>query len=409
MAEFLYQGRAERGQNIQGKMEAISADSVASQLVGRGITPIKIEKVSVSASAWRQIKDRLGLNKVQTVDLVMFCRQMYTITKAGIPLTRGLRGLAASIRHEYFQEVVSEVADRLEGGSSLSAALRHYPKVFNSLFVSLIAVGENSGKLDEVFKQIAFYFERDEETKKRIKSALRYPSFVLIAIAIAITVVNLYVIPEFASLFARFDAELPILTRVLVASSNLFINYGALILLALVLVVGGFVFYIKTDSGALWWGRKKMRLPLIGSLVERASMARYARSFSLMLAAGVPISQALALCAAAVDNAWLHKKIEEIRAGIERGDSLLRTHLQAELFTPLVLQMIAVGEESGQVESLLGEVAEFYEREVDYDLKTLTDRIEPILIVFMAAVVLVLALGIFLPMWSLYDVQAGKY
>ncbi|WP_096087584.1 type II secretion system F family protein [Agaribacterium haliotis] len=408
MAQFQYQGRTNRGQSVQGRMEASSIDTVAAQLVGRGITPIKIDEVSKGASLLRQVNDFIGANKVRPVDLIMFCRQMFTITKAGIPLTRGIRGLAASLRHEYFQEVLNEVADRLEAGSSLSVAMRHYPKVFDQLFVSMIAVGESSGKLDEVFRQIGFYIERDEETKKRIKSAMRYPSFVLIAISAAIVILNIFVIPEFAKLFSRFGAELPLLTRILIGTSNLFVHYGHFIALGAAALVGGTIYYLKSEPGALMWGRYKMRMPIVGSLIERASMARYARSFSLMLGAGVPISQALGLCAAAIDNPWLEQKIQGIREGIERGDSLLRTHLQAALFTPLVLQMISVGEESGQVESLLTEVAEFYEREVDYDLKTLTDKIEPLLITVMAGFVLVMALGIFLPMWSLYEVQTGK-
>ncbi len=408
MTQYKYQGRAGRGQPVQGLIEAATQDAVAAQLVGRGITPIKIEEVSVGASYLRRLNDLIGSNKIRSVDLVMFCRQMYTITKAGIPLTRGIRGLAASIRHEYLQEVLGDIADRLEAGSGLSAAMRHHPKAFNQLFVSMISVGESSGKLDEVFRQISFYIERDEETRKRIKAAMRYPSFVLAAIAIAIAVINILVIPEFANLFESFGAELPIVTRILIGFSDLFVNHGLIILFIVFGAIGGVVYYLKTEKGALAWGKNKMRLPVVGGLIMRASMARYARSFSLMLGAGVPITQALGLCSEAIDNPYLEKKILGIREGIERGDSLLRTHLQADMFTPLVLQMVAVGEESGQVENLLVEVAEFYEREVDYDLKTLTDRIEPILIVFMSGFVLILALGIFLPMWSLYDVQTSK-
>jgi len=408
MAQYQYHGRANRGQPVQGQIQAASVDAVASQLVGRGITPIKIEEVSVGASVVRQINDALGANKIRSVDLVMFCRQMYTITKAGIPLTRGLRGLAASIRHEYFQEVLSEVADRLEQGSNLSTAMRHYPKAFDQLFVSMIAVGESSGKLDAVFEQIGFYIERDQETKKRIKSAMRYPSFVLIAITIAVAVVNILVIPEFAKLFEKFDVDLPIVTKILIGFSNVFVNYWYVILGTIVLGAVAAYKYFSSEQGALRWGEYRMKLPVVGGLIERASMARYSRSLSLMLGAGVPITHSLSMCAAAIDNVYLGNKITGIRRGVERGESLLRTHLQAEMFTPLVLQMISVGEESGQVEALLKEVAEFYEREVEYDLKTMTDRIEPILIVFMSVFVLILALGIFLPMWSLYDVQMGK-
>ncbi len=407
MARFQYQGRAQRGQPVSGKLEAASQDAVAAQLIGRGITPVQIDEISTGASFLHQINDRLGANKVREVDLIMLCRQMYTITKAGIPLTRGIRGLAASVRHAYLQEVLSDVADRLEAGSSLSLAMRNHPKAFDPLFVNMIAVGESSGQLDEVFKQIGFYIERDSETRKRVKSALRYPSFVILALAAALVIVNIFVIPEFARLFANFNAELPLVTKILIGFSNLFVNYWPYLLLCTGALIGAAWHYLRTEQGALRWGYYKMRLPIVGDLIERALMARYARTFGLMLRAGVPITQSLALCAAAIDNPWLEQKILGIRQGIERGDSLLRTHLAASMFTPLVLQMIAVGEESGQVEALLTEVAEFYEREVDYDLKTLTDRIEPLLIVCMAAFVLILALGIFLPMWNLYEVQSG--
>jgi len=407
MPQFVYQARAARGQPVNGRLSASNVDAAATQLVGRGLTPIKIEVVGAQDSAVRKINDFLGANKVNSSDLVMFCRQMYTISKSGIPLTRGISGLAASVRHEYLREVLMDITQRLEAGSGLSAAMRHYPKVFDSLFVNMVEVGEASGKLDEVFKQIGFYIERDEDTKKKIKSAMRYPSFVTIAMLAAVIIINIFVIPQFSAMFAKFDVELPLVTRILIGMSSLFVNYWPFMLGVLVCSVGGLMYFLRTDQGQLAWGEKKMVLPIAGGLISRASMARYSRSFSLMLRAGVPINQALSLCAAAIDNRFLEKKINGIRDGVERGEGLLRTHTQAEMFTPLVLQMISVGEESGQVETLLQDVAEFYEREVEYDLSTLTSRIEPILIAFLAGFVLVLALGIFLPMWGLYDVQLG--
>lgn len=406
MANFSYQGRSNQGQAVNGQMEAVNKDIVASQLLARGITPVKIDEVTLGASITQKIEKALGQDKITSVELIMFCRQMYTITKAGIPLTRGLRGLSASIRHPGFQTVLINLADRLETGANLSQSMSHHPKIFNRLFVSMVSVGESTGQLEEIFRQLVFYLERDEETKKRVKSALRYPSFVILALVVAVATVNIFVIPEFAKMFTKFSAELPLVTRILIGTSDLFVNYWYLLLLGAVTLTGGFFYYIKTEQGEIFWGHKKMKLPVVGGLIERASMARYSRSFGLMLRAGVPLNQALTLCAAAIDNPYLARKIINIRQGIERGDSLLRTHVASEMFTPLVIQMIAVGEESGQVEELLSEVAEFYEREVDYDLKTLTDRIEPILIVIMAVFVAVLALGIFLPMWSMYEVQA---
>lgn len=405
MPTFEYQGRSAQGQMAKGQMDAPNSEAAAASLLEQGITPVAIQQIAAASTTNIDIGRLLGGDKVKAIDLIMFCRQMYTISKSGIPLVRGIRGLAAGLKHLEFQRVLNDVAQRLEGGSALSPAMAKHPKVFGNLFVSMINVGESTGSLDQVFAQMAFYMERDEETRKSIKSATRYPMFVVIALAIAVTVVNVAVIPKFADMFKQFNAELPIVTKILIGTSHVFVNYWwALIALVAGAVVGAW-YYLSTPHGAIFWGQKKLHLPVIGSIIDRASMARYARSFSLMLRAGVPLNQALTLCARAIDNPYLAMKIERIRRGIERGDSLLRTHMQAEMLSPLVLQMIAVGEESGKVEELLAEVADFYEREVDYDLKKLSDSIEPILIIFMAGFVTVLALGIFLPMWDMYNVQ----
>lgn len=406
MAQFNYQGRSQRGKPTSGTVEAASADMAAASLMQLGITPINIVAAQTAGmSSDVNLAQLLGRPKIKMIDLIMFSRQMYTITKSGIPLIRGIRGLAASLKHERFELVLEDIVSRLEAGSTLSLAMAKHPKVFNNLYVSMINVGESTGSLDDVFIQLAHYMERDEQTKKSIKSAVRYPSFVAIALVLAVAVVNVAVIPKFAELFNKYEAELPFVTKVLIWTSDIFVNYWWALITGVVALVAAIIYYLKTPSGAIVWGRKKLSLPIVGSLIDQASMARYARSFSLMLRAGVPLNQSLTLCARAIDNPFLAQKIDKIKLGIEHGDSLLRTHSQAEMFSPLVIQMIAVGEESGQIESLLSEVADFYEREVDYDLKKLSDRIEPILIVLMAGFVTLLALGIFLPMWDMYDVQ----
>ncbi|WP_341936515.1 type II secretion system F family protein [Marinimicrobium sp. C2-29] len=405
MAIYQFRGRNAEGQLVTGQLEAPTADAAAGQLSGRGVTPLAIDEHQHRQSWSQRWEQWQNSGKIETVDLIMFCRQMYTITRAGVPLVRGIRGLAANLRHVTFRETLEDIADRLESGLELSVAMRHHPNVFNNLFVSIVSVGEGSGSLEQAFQQLAAYLERDQETVKSIKAALRYPSFVLIALAIAILVINVKVIPAFANMFSQFGAQLPLPTRILIGVSDFFVFFWPYLLVA---AVGTFFWvrhYLKTEAGALKWGRKKLRLPVIGDIIERASMARYARSFSVMLRAGLPINVALDLCARAIDNPYLGNKIRDIRAGVERGEGLFQTHLNSGMFTPLVLQMISVGEESGQVDQLLSEVAEFYEREVDYDVKRLSDRIEPIMIVIMASFVLILALGIFLPMWEMYNIQ----
>lgn len=405
MAMYEFKGRNGEGRLITGQLDASSQDAAVNQLLGRGVTPVEIKEFIEQLTLSERFSRATNRGRVETVELIMFCRQMHTITRAGIPLVKGLRGLAASLRNYTFQQALNDIVERLEAGVELSNAMRAHPKIFHNLFVSLVSVGENSGRLDLVFKQLSEYMERDLATMKSIKTALRYPSFVLIAITIAIVIINVKVIPAFAGMFSKFGAQLPLPTRILIGISDFFVNYWLYVFVAVVAVVGWTYHYVRTPQGSRAWGRKKLRLIVVGDIIERASLARYARSFGLMLNAGLPLSNALELSARAVDNPYLGDKIRGIRAGVERGEGLFQTHLVSGMFTPLVLQMISVGEESGQVDTLLAEVAAFYESEVEYDVKQLSDRIEPIMIVIMAGFVTVLALGIFLPMWDMYSIQ----
>jgi len=406
MSHFVYKGRNAQGQLVSGEMDATTLDAAAGQLAKLGLVPISLNEIADKDSGFQHFMENFGQKKIGQTELIMLCRQLYTITKAGIPLIRGVRGLASSMSHPLLRKTLNEVADNLESGKGLSVSFALHPEVFNTLFVSIVHVGENSGRLDEAFLQLSEYMERDLETNKSIKAALRYPTFVIIAIGLAMAVINIKVIPAFAKMFEKFGADLPIATKILIGTSNFFVNYWVYMLVAIVAGVVAWHQYQKTDNGKRFWGYQKLQIPIIGDIIERGSMARYSRSFSLMLRSGVALPTALDLCARVIDNLYLGEKIRTIRSGIERGESLLRTHTGSGMFTPLVLQMIAVGEESGQVDELLAEVASYYEREVDYDVESLSSKIEPILIMVMAAFVLILALGIFLPMWSMYDVQS---
>ena len=237
---------------------------------------------------------------------------------------------------------------------------------------------------------------------------MRYPSFVIIAILVAIVILNIFVIPTFANMFAKLGADLPLATKMLIASSNFFLNYWPHLLISVVVGFFGIRAYLKTKDGQFRWDRRKIRLPIVGSIIERSVLSRFTHSFAIVLKAGVPMTSGLSLVADAVDNTYMREKIIAMRSGIESGESLLRTAIASNLFTSLVLQMIAVGEETGRVDELLEEVADYYEREVDYDLGTLTARIEPVLLVVVAVMVLILALGIFTPMWDMASAFQGK-
>tara|TARA_B100000953_G_scaffold296970_1_gene290849 strand:+ start:518 stop:1753 length:1236 start_codon:yes stop_codon:yes gene_type:complete len=410
MPQFSYAGKSAQGGPLKGIIEAASAQAAAQALLSQNIVPISIEetkKVSGTNNSSGFDIGSLLEQKVGLDEMIIFSRQMYSLLKAGIPIIRAIKGLSENASHKRFQEILKDIADQLEQGRSLSSAMVKYEKVFTRLTISVVVVGENTGKLDDVFLQLALYFEREQETRKRIQSALRYPTFVLIALAIAMFILNLFVVPVFTQMFERFDTELPIMTRVLIGTSNFFVNYWWLILIVLIATIISVKQYVNSTNGRLKWDKFKLKLPIVGSIIERSLLARYSRSFSMILRAGVPLTAGLSLTADAVDNAHMQMRIKTMRQGIEKGDSLLRVSKNSELFSTLVLQMIAVGEETGRLEQLLEESADYYEREVDFDLKSLTAKIEPILIGFVAVMVLILALGIFTPMWNMMSAVKG--
>ena len=410
MPQFKYAGKSTQGGPQKGIIEAASAQAAAQALLSQNIVPLTIvESKKRSAENEGDGFDitRLFQQKVGLDEMIIFSRQMYSLLKAGIPIIRAIKGLSENASHKRFQEILKDIADQLEQGRSLSSSMAKYEKVFTRLTISVVVVGENTGKLDDVFLQLALYFEREQETRKRIKSALRYPTFVLIALAIAMFILNLFVVPVFTQMFERFDTELPIMTRVLIGTSNFFVNYWWLLIFVIVGGIFAVKQYVNSTNGRLKWDKFKLKLPVVGGIIERSLLSRYSRSFSMILRAGVPLTAGLSLTADAVDNAHMQKRIKEMRQGIEKGESLLRVSKNSELFSTLVLQMIAVGEETGRLEPLLEESADYYEREVDFDLKSLTAKIEPILIGFVAVMVLILALGIFTPMWNMMSAVKG--
>lgn len=400
MASFRYSARDTQGRLQSGEIDAPSESAVADQLLRRQLIPLNISEIAPERQLKLDLSGWFG-PVVRLPELIVFARQMYSLMKAGIPIIRAIRGLAESTSSKSLNIVLLDLAEQLEKGRSLSVAMASHPKVFSRLIVSIVHVGENTGRLDDAFAQLSDYFEQEMETRRQIKQATRYPSFVLLAIVVAMVILNIFVIPQFAAMFARFDTELPWTTQVLINTSAFFVNYWPWLLLGLTVAGFSLYRYLQTADGRYRWSRYKLRLPLMGDIINRATLGRYARSFALMLRAGVPLTTALSLVAEAVDNDFMADKIREMRRNIERGESLVRVSAQSGLFTPLVMQMLAVGEETGQMDDMLQEVALFYEREVAFDLKSLTAKIEPILITVVAVMVLLLALGIFTPMWDM--------
>jgi MSHA biogenesis protein MshG len=406
MPTFRYNGRTARGEAVGGSLDAESAEALAAHLFTRGITPTHIRPAAASQDALAELWRKLGGGKPKIADLILFSRQMYAITKAGLPLLRGMQSLAASTPNAVLRGVLGSVIESLQGGRELSFALAKFPDVFSKFYVSVIRVGESSGTLDTAFQRMYDYLSMEKRIGDKLRTALRYPATVMAAIGIAISIITVWVLPRFAPIFAALP-QIPWPTRVLMGVSHFASTYWYLVLGGVAAAVMAFQVWVRDPAGRLRWDRFKLRVPVIGGVVQRASLAQISRSFALTIDSGVPIIQGLGMIARAASNDYMTERVLALRDGVERGESLYRTAQTADLFTPLALQMIAVGEETGALGEMLTEVADFYEREVDHDLHNLSSALEPLLIVAVGVMVLILALGVFLPLWDMASV-AGK-
>ncbi|MDT8386976.1 MAG: type II secretion system F family protein [Thiogranum sp.] len=403
MPSFQYKARGQRGDAIEGIIEAGSTDLAASRLIEGGLTPIDVRPAVVKAGMNMDLAE-LFPPRVELIDLIQFSRQMYSLLKAGVPILSSLHGLASNARNRTLAKTLVEVIENLEAGRDLASSMSQHPDVFSVFYISLIRVGETSGRLEEVFRQLSVYLEREKKTRDQIKSAMRYPTFVLIAISLAVVVINILVIPAFASMFKQFGADLPLPTRILVGMSDLMVNHWPAILVVAGLTGIGLRYYLNSASGRYKWHKLQLRIPVVGKVLYQASLARFSRLFALVQRSGIPVVTGLSVVARALDNDYIEERILTMRDGIERGESISNTAASSGIFDSLVLQMLRVGEESGATDELLQEVAEYYDDEVDYAVGKLSSAIEPILTVVMAGLVLLLASGIFLPMWDLAKV-----
>ncbi|MCK9381254.1 MAG: type II secretion system F family protein [Sulfuritalea sp.] len=411
MPNFSYRGRNGAGEMVEGVMEGAAAGAVADLLLGRGVTPIEIKPAAAPPAkpgSGFSINMQLFKQHVEHIDVLLFSRQIHTLLRAGVPIMRALAGLQESTANSAMRDVLQDVRESLDSGRELSVSLARHPKVFSPFYLSMVRVGEMTGRLEEVFIRLFDHLAFERFMKEQVKSALRYPSFVVAAMAIAMVIVNIFVIPAFAKVFKGFGAELPFMTRILIGFSDFVVNWWPALLLGIVAAALAFNIWRKTARGGYLWDRFKLQIPIAGKIVRKATLARFAASFALASRSGVPIIQALTNVAATVDNAYISDKVEKMRDGVERGESILRTSMSAGVFTPVVLQMIAVGEESGALDDMMKEVADMYQSEVEYELKTLAQQIEPILIIVLGIMVLILALGIFLPLWDLGRVAMKK-
>jgi len=329
---------------------------------------------------------------------------MYTLTKTGVPISNALKKLADGTKNKAMSSALNGMVEHLESGQDIASSMQYYPRIFTPLMISMVKVGQTSGHLAESFLRISQYLELEGSAAKNIKTALRYPMFVSIAMIAAIVLINIFVIPAFSGIFSQAHVALPAVTRFFIATSNFFVHYWVGILIASVVVVGGVIYYIKTPAGTIKWHYFLLHMPIVGKMLNKLVILRFAQSFAIVIDAGVQLIEGIELVSQSINNEYARSRILLMRESIERGNTLTQAAITTGLFTSLELQMLSVSEETGELSLMLNQIAEYYRREVDYDLKRLNDIIEPLLIVALSGVVLILAFAVYLPIWNMAQV-----
>jgi MSHA biogenesis protein MshG len=431
MQAFAYTARDALGQAQHGVLEAATAAQIASQLIGRGLTPVAIRATTgmaapvsaappgaaapaatIGGGAGLDLLARLGQHwrrqrgaaRPPEATVTLAIRELAALLKAGIPILRALQLVAQASDSPVLRDVFGHLIADLDAGRDIASALdreRERSGSFQPYDVAMVRVGEQTGRIDHALQDLYDHREFMRETQEQVAGALRYPSFVIATCIAAMVVINLFVIPAFSKVFANLHAELPLLTRVLLGFSHAMVAGWPYLLAAAAAMALGVRRWLATDRGALAWDRWKLRLPLVGDIVYRIVMARFAAAMATSLGAGLTVTQALQTTAQTLGNRHVAGALEQIRHGVERGEALSRAAQAVQMFPPALLQMMVIGEETGALDELLREIAKHYHSEVEYAVKRLSSALEPILIILLGAAVLVLALGVFLPMWEL--------
>ncbi len=399
MPLYRYRARDKDGALHTGTMEAVRKEGVADQLSGMGHIPVLIEE---QETARLSVIDLGALfARITSQDLIIFSRQLATLMSAGIPFIQSLVTLERQSENPRLKTAIFQIRRDIEGGSSFSDALARQPKIFNKLYVSMVRAGETAGILDDILSRLALLAEHESETRARVKAAVRYPLIVVIAISAAFAFLVTFVIPKFAAIFAQFKTELPLPTRILISINYVVQNYWYLIVLGVILAVWGVVWYLGTPAGRWQWDRLKLKLPVFGILFQKVALSRFSRIFGAMQKSGISMMLTLEIAGETVGNVVIARAVENMSGSLRDGKGLTAPMESSGLFPPLVVQMMSVGEETGQLDTMLNKVSDYYDMDVEYTLRNLATMIEPILLLFVGGMVLFLALGIFLPMWNL--------
>ncbi len=397
MPVFKYKAMSDSGEEVVDVMEATDSEKVAEQLEQLGYLPVSIEVGGKS----KQLKLFDKSPKVKTHEVIVFTKQMVTLLKAGVPLLSTLEALAEQAEHDGLESIIRKLYVDIESGASFSNALQNHPTVFSGLYINSVRAGEAGGALDVVLERLTRLMVHDAETTARIKSAMRYPTIVVAALALAFVALMVLVVPNFIDLFSKMKVELPLPTNILIGMHSAIVNYWYFLLSGMLASWLAFRKYTKTEQGLYRWDSLKLRIPILGDLNLKTAMSRFTRMFETLNTSGLPILQTLEITAKTVGNVVIGKEIEKVTYGILQGEGLAGPLSAGKIFPPMVTKMIAIGEQSGSLDDMLLNVSQHYDTEVDYAIKNLTSMLEPVLTVAMGVMVLFLALAIFMPMWDL--------
>jgi len=400
MPTFKYRVRDRSGKAIAGTIEAPTLQMAGDQLYQLGYFPISIQEAGEAISL--NLSDIwMRFQKVKSEELIVFSQQLSTLYKAGLPLLTGLESIAEQIKNDKFRGILKEIRAQIEGGSTLHGAMARYPEVFSPIYVNMVRAGETSGMLGESLDRFVTLADRELTTRKRVNDATRYPLIVVVTLVIAFVALVYLVIPRFAEVFAKFNTTLPLPTRIMIGVNTVSHTYWYLVLFVFLGIPIIIWRYLKTRNGKYFWHKLKIQIPGLGPIFLKIALSRFAYTFAMLNRSGIPILQTLEITSATINNMHLSQSIEEISRKVREGSGLADAMRESGKFTPLVLQMISVGETTGGLDGMLMRVAEYYDIEVDNAIKKMSTYIEPVMTLFLGFVVLFLALAVFLPWWNM--------
>ncbi|MDP8234818.1 MAG: type II secretion system F family protein [Candidatus Erginobacter occultus] len=403
MPSFRYKARSESGKSVSGTLDAPSREMVMSHLEEMGYTPISVNQETTGAA-----KSGGGLftrfEKVKGKDLVMITRQMHSLIRAGIPILSSLTILQKQTESPSLKKALASISEQISGGASFSDALRRFPRIFSDLYINTVLAGETGGSLPEVLDRLASLLEAEQETRKAVKSAVRYPIIALVVMVVAFFILNVMVVPQFANIYGRIGIDLPLPTRLMMASSKFINTYYYLVLGGLAAGIVGFIRFKRSKYGHYQVDKLKLKLPIFGPLFNKLAMYRFTKMLATLERSGVPILKIIEIVSLTVGNDVIGEELLGIREEVRDGKGISTSLLKRPIFPPMVGSMLSVGEETGQLNEMAESIAYYYDQEIKYTVATLTDLIEPILTVVIAVGVLGFALAIFLPMWDMISV-----